>query len=135
MSDAPILEEYDDGVLLVTLNRAHKRNAFDEAQWDGLRDVLNRARADDSVARDHDRDSVGKDPLDLTVGARNQIVHQLRRHLARTHLGGVKSHRLDHHRLTVGDRLLDRRLRHSARIAQRGVDLTQLLESREIFGR
>jgi enoyl-CoA hydratase/carnithine racemase len=50
VSDAPILEKYDDGVLLATLNRAHKRNAFDEAQWDGLRDVLNRARGDDSVA-------------------------------------------------------------------------------------
>ena len=37
MSDTAILTEYDDGVLLVTLNRPHKRNAFDEAQWDGPR--------------------------------------------------------------------------------------------------
>ena len=50
MSDSAILTEYDDGVLLVTLNRPHKRNAFDEAQWDGLRDSLNLARGDDSVA-------------------------------------------------------------------------------------
>lgn len=50
MSDHAVLTEYDDGVLLVTLNRPHKRNAFDEAQWDGLRDALNRARGDDSVA-------------------------------------------------------------------------------------
>ncbi len=50
MSDAPVLQEYDDGVLLVTLNRPHKRNAFDDPQWDGLRDALNRARGDDAVA-------------------------------------------------------------------------------------
>ena len=86
-------------------------------------------------ARDHDRNAVIENSHDLTVRARNQIVHQLRRHLAGTTLGRVQSHRLDHHGLTVGDRPLDRRFRHSARIAQRGVDLTQLLESREIFGR
>jgi enoyl-CoA hydratase/carnithine racemase len=50
VSEAPVLQEYDDGVLLVTLNRPEKKNAFDEAQWDGLRDALNRARGDDSVA-------------------------------------------------------------------------------------
>ena len=50
MSDHAIQTKYDDGVLLVTLNRPHKRNAFDEAQWDGLADALNRARGDDSVA-------------------------------------------------------------------------------------
>jgi enoyl-CoA hydratase/carnithine racemase len=45
-----VLQDYDDGVLLVTLNRPHKRNAFDDSQWDGLRDALNQARGDDSVA-------------------------------------------------------------------------------------
>jgi enoyl-CoA hydratase/carnithine racemase len=50
VSDSAILREYDDGVLLVTLNRPHKRNAFDEEQWDGLRDALSLARGDDSVA-------------------------------------------------------------------------------------
>jgi len=50
VSDECVLQEYDDGVLLVTLNRPHKRNAFHDPQWDGLRDALNRARGDDSVA-------------------------------------------------------------------------------------
>ena len=50
MSDTAILTAYDDGVLLVTLNRPHKRNAFDDAQWDGLAGALDRARSDDSVA-------------------------------------------------------------------------------------
>jgi len=50
MSEPSVLQEYDDGVLVVTLNRPRKRNAFDDSQWDGLRDALNRARGDDSVA-------------------------------------------------------------------------------------
>jgi enoyl-CoA hydratase/carnithine racemase len=50
MPEAPVLEDYDDGVLLVTLNRPQKKNAFDDPQWDGLRDALNRARGDASVA-------------------------------------------------------------------------------------
>jgi enoyl-CoA hydratase/carnithine racemase len=50
VSEPAILTKYDDGVLLVTLNRPHKRNAFDEAQWDGLAAALNLARGDDSVA-------------------------------------------------------------------------------------
>jgi enoyl-CoA hydratase/carnithine racemase len=50
LSDAPVLQDYDDGVLVVTLNRPHKKNAFDDPQWDGLRDALNCARGDDSVA-------------------------------------------------------------------------------------
>ena len=49
MSESSVLQEYDDGVLVVTLNRPRKRNAFDDPQWDGLRDALNRARGDDSV--------------------------------------------------------------------------------------
>ena len=50
MSEAPVLEEYDDGVLLLTLNRPAKKNAFNDPQWDGLRDAYIRAREDDSVA-------------------------------------------------------------------------------------
>jgi enoyl-CoA hydratase/carnithine racemase len=50
MPDLPVREDYDDGVLLVTLNRPQKKNAFDDPQWDGLRDALNRARGDASVA-------------------------------------------------------------------------------------
>ena len=41
----PVLRDLDDeGVLLVTLNRPAKKNAFNDAQWDGLRDALNDAR-------------------------------------------------------------------------------------------
>jgi enoyl-CoA hydratase/carnithine racemase len=47
----PVLRELDDeGVLLVTLNRPAKKNAFNDAQWDGLRDALDDARADRRVA-------------------------------------------------------------------------------------
>jgi len=49
--ESPVLEELDDdGVLLVTLNRPRKKNAFNDPQWDGLRDALNRAREDPGVA-------------------------------------------------------------------------------------
>jgi enoyl-CoA hydratase/carnithine racemase len=37
-------------VLLVTLNRPAKKNAFDDPQWDGLRDALVDAREDDRVS-------------------------------------------------------------------------------------
>ena len=51
MSEAPILEQLDDdGVLRITLNRPDKKNAFNEAQWDGLRDALIRARQNEQVA-------------------------------------------------------------------------------------
>ena len=47
----PVLRELDEeGVLLVTLNRSDKKNAFDDGQWDGLRDALNDARDDPRVA-------------------------------------------------------------------------------------
>ncbi len=47
----PVLRELDDeGVLLVTLNRPEKKNAFDDPQWDGLRDALDDARKDPRVA-------------------------------------------------------------------------------------
>jgi len=39
----------DDGVLLVTLNRPDKKNAFNDAQWDGLAAALRSARSDDGV--------------------------------------------------------------------------------------
>jgi enoyl-CoA hydratase/carnithine racemase len=52
MSDAEprVLRRLDDGVLLVTLNRPRKKNAFDDPLWDGLRDALREAREDDRVA-------------------------------------------------------------------------------------
>ncbi|MGI9590871.1 MAG: enoyl-CoA hydratase-related protein [Myxococcota bacterium] len=51
MSEAPVLEELDDdGVLLLTLNRPEKKNAFDDPQWDALRDAFDRARRDERVA-------------------------------------------------------------------------------------
>ena len=50
MDEAAVLEDYDDGVVLVTLNRPAKRNAFDDPQWDGLGAAWNRAREDDSAA-------------------------------------------------------------------------------------
>jgi enoyl-CoA hydratase/carnithine racemase len=50
MSDAVLRELDGEGVLLVTLNRPAKKNAFDDAQWDGLRDALNDARKDPRVA-------------------------------------------------------------------------------------
>jgi enoyl-CoA hydratase/carnithine racemase len=40
----------DDGVLLVTLNRPEKKNAFDDPQWDGLTDTLHEAAQDPRVA-------------------------------------------------------------------------------------
>ncbi|MEM7409466.1 MAG: enoyl-CoA hydratase-related protein [Myxococcota bacterium] len=47
----PVLRELDeDGVLLVTLNRPEKKNAFHDPQWDGLRDALRDAREDPRVA-------------------------------------------------------------------------------------
>ncbi|MGH0033250.1 MAG: enoyl-CoA hydratase-related protein [Myxococcota bacterium] len=46
----PVLRDLTDGVLLLTLNRPEKKNAFDDPQWDGLRDALNDARQDPAVA-------------------------------------------------------------------------------------
>ncbi|MDH3519831.1 MAG: enoyl-CoA hydratase/isomerase family protein, partial [Myxococcales bacterium] len=39
-----------DGILLVTLNRPEKKNAFDAAVWDGLREALDVARNDEETA-------------------------------------------------------------------------------------
>jgi enoyl-CoA hydratase/carnithine racemase len=44
-----ILEERDAGVLLVTLNRPARRNAFDSRMWCDARDALADAQADDAV--------------------------------------------------------------------------------------
>jgi enoyl-CoA hydratase/carnithine racemase len=40
----------DDGVLLVTFNRPHKKNAFDDAQWDAAAQALRDARENARVA-------------------------------------------------------------------------------------
>jgi enoyl-CoA hydratase/carnithine racemase len=49
--EAPVLSELDaDGVLLVSLNRPRKKNAFNEAQWDALTATLEQAREDPRVA-------------------------------------------------------------------------------------
>lgn len=50
MSDEAILKELDDGVLLVTLNRPRRKNAFNDPQWDGLAGALRDAREDPAVA-------------------------------------------------------------------------------------
>jgi enoyl-CoA hydratase/carnithine racemase len=52
MSDeATVLHELDDGgVLLLTLNRPARKNAFNEEQWDALASALDEAREDPRVA-------------------------------------------------------------------------------------
>lgn len=52
MSDeATVLSNLDDdGVLLVTLNRPARKNAFNETQWDALASTLDAARVDPRVA-------------------------------------------------------------------------------------
>jgi len=47
----PVLQQLDEhGVLLVTFNRPHKKNAFDDAQWDAASQALRDARANPRVA-------------------------------------------------------------------------------------
>ncbi len=49
--ESPILKDLDDdGVLLISLNRPRKKNAFNDPQWDGLRDALYEARENPRVA-------------------------------------------------------------------------------------
>jgi len=49
--DDCVLRELDaDGVLLITLNRPQRKNAFNEAQWHGLGNALTEAREDPRVA-------------------------------------------------------------------------------------
>ena len=49
MNRETVLSEHRDGVALLTLNRPAKRNAFNDQQYDDLRDALSDARADESV--------------------------------------------------------------------------------------
>jgi enoyl-CoA hydratase/carnithine racemase len=50
MSRTRVLEERSaDGVLLLTLNRPERKNAFDETMWREARDALADAQADDAV--------------------------------------------------------------------------------------
>ena len=46
----PIRELDAHGVQLLTLNRPARKNAFDEAQWEGLATALNEAREDPRIA-------------------------------------------------------------------------------------
>ena len=49
--ESRVLTELDDeGVLLVTMNRPEKKNAFDEDQWDAFCQALRDAEADPRVA-------------------------------------------------------------------------------------
>ena len=51
MAENPILQELDEeGVLLVTMNRPDKKNAFNDPQWDGVRDALREASENPAVA-------------------------------------------------------------------------------------
>jgi len=49
MSDT-VQRELSDGVLLLTLNRPHKKNAFNNAQWNAFSDALHDAKEDHQVA-------------------------------------------------------------------------------------
>jgi enoyl-CoA hydratase/carnithine racemase len=48
MSDS-VLQELDDGVLVVTLNRPQKKNAIDTGMWITIRDTFRAAAEDDAV--------------------------------------------------------------------------------------
>lgn len=50
MADEILLRSRDGAVLLVTLNRPARKNAFDEPLWDAFADALNAAREDDDVS-------------------------------------------------------------------------------------
>jgi len=49
MARTRVLESRQDGVLLLTLNRPERKNAFDETMWREARDALAEAQADDAV--------------------------------------------------------------------------------------
>ena len=49
MSQATVLEEFRDGVRVLTLNRPARRNAFNDQQYDDLRSALAEAQADDAT--------------------------------------------------------------------------------------
>ena len=50
MPQSPLISEPSPGVRLITLNRPEKKNAFDDAQWDGFANALRAANADGEVA-------------------------------------------------------------------------------------
>lgn len=49
MNRETVFTEHRDGVALLTLNRPSKRNAFNDQQYDDLRDALADAQADDTI--------------------------------------------------------------------------------------
>ncbi|TAK72261.1 MAG: enoyl-CoA hydratase [Dehalococcoidia bacterium] len=49
MNRETVLAEHRDGVALITMNRPSKRNAFNDQQYDDLRDALIDARDDDAI--------------------------------------------------------------------------------------
>ncbi len=49
MNRETILEEIDAGVALLTMNRPRRRNAFNDHQYDDLRDALADAQENDEV--------------------------------------------------------------------------------------
>ena len=49
MNRETVLSEHRDGVALLTMNRQNKRNAFNDRQYDDLRDALADAQADDTI--------------------------------------------------------------------------------------
>lgn len=49
MNRETVLTEHRDGVVLLTMNRPERRNAFNDQQYDDLRDELAEARGDDAV--------------------------------------------------------------------------------------
>jgi enoyl-CoA hydratase/carnithine racemase len=49
MNRETVLSKHGDGVALLTLNRPSKRNAFNDQQYDDLRDALVDAQADDAI--------------------------------------------------------------------------------------
>lgn len=50
MSESPLITEPSPGVRLITLNRPQKKNAFDDAQWDGFAAALRAANDGEDVA-------------------------------------------------------------------------------------
>lgn len=49
MARTRVLESIEDGVLLLTLNRPERKNAFDETMWREARDALAEAQENDAV--------------------------------------------------------------------------------------
>jgi len=49
LSRTRVIETLEDGVLLLTLNRPERKNAFDEIMWRETRDALAEAQENDAV--------------------------------------------------------------------------------------